>query len=701
MSDIIPVFLCLSGPEGMIFRAVAYMKRLFILFLACFARTATAQIADTTQLEQVSVTAYIHHQPLWRTPAAATVISARQMEQQQGTSLVSTLNQAPGVRMEERSPGSYRLSLRGSLLRSPFGIRNVKVYLDELPLTDAGGNTYLNALGLEGFTQLEVLKGPDGSLFGANSGGVLLMRTGYTDSAYRVQGGLEFGSYGLFRQFINTGQTLGKHRFQLNESFQRSIGYRDNSDMNRFYVQLSDQWQYSSFGSLSFSGFYSDLSYQTPGGLTLEQYEANPQQVRPAGATTPGAAEQKAAVYNKLLFGGITHRAQISSALSHVLSVFASGSDFRNPFITNYETRQENTYGFRSYLDYQGLVTPRFNWEDNLGVEWQQTNSDIHNYDNNGGIKGDLQAQNTIDSRQYFFFNRFRATAFQRLNIEAALSLNFYGYQFRDSSGAQRNFEPQWMPRLALSWQQNRHLVLRASVSRGYSPPTTAEVRPSNNEIYTNLQPESGWNTEAGFRLRLFRQKLFMDAAVYHYELQNAIVRQLDNNSAEYFVNAGGTSQTGIESQISWQALARNSGVLRLLEIGNSTTFSDFYFSNYSSAGNDYSGNELTGVPRQVFVSHIHCIFTQGLYLYAQHNYTARLPLNDANTAYATAYHLVQLKAGWKSRIRNLSAFECYVGIDNLLNQHYSLGNDLNAAGNRFYNAAPLRNYYAGIKVKL
>ena len=34
----------------------------------------------------------------------------------------------PGVRMEERTPGSYRLSIRGSLLRSPFGIRNVKVY---------------------------------------------------------------------------------------------------------------------------------------------------------------------------------------------------------------------------------------------------------------------------------------------------------------------------------------------------------------------------------------------------------------------------------------------------------------------------------------------------------------------------------------------------------------------------------------------
>ncbi|MEJ0103149.1 MAG: hypothetical protein WDO19_11585 [Bacteroidota bacterium] len=39
------------------------------------------------------------------------------------------MNNTPGVRMEERSPGSYRLNLRGSTLRSPFGVRNVKVYL--------------------------------------------------------------------------------------------------------------------------------------------------------------------------------------------------------------------------------------------------------------------------------------------------------------------------------------------------------------------------------------------------------------------------------------------------------------------------------------------------------------------------------------------------------------------------------------------
>ncbi len=46
----------------------------------------------------------------------------------------------------------------------------------------------------------------------------------------------------------------------------------------------------------------------------------------------------------------------------------------------------------------------------------------------------------------------------------------------------------------------------------------------------------------------------------------------------------------------------------------------------------------------------------------------------------------------WKQAKLNI-----FCGIDNLLNQNYSLGNDINAFGGRYYNPAPSRNYYAGI----
>ena len=46
---------------------------------------------------------------------------------------------------------------------------------------------------------------------------------------------------------------------------------------------------------------------------------------------------------------------------------------------------------------------------------------------------------------------------------------------------------------------------------------------------------------------------------------------------------------------------------------------------------------------------------------------------------------------------KNKINFNLYAGADNVLDETYSLGNDINAAAGRYYNAAPRRNFYFGI----
>ncbi|WP_246474834.1 TonB-dependent receptor plug domain-containing protein [Pedobacter roseus] len=145
------------------------LKLKFTLLYTLSAFTALAQTVkpdSTKKLEDVTVKGYYNRQPLLRSVSAVSLIDSNLIRNQQSSSLVSTLNATPGVRMEERSPGSYRLSLRGSLLRSPFGIRNIKIYVDDFPLTDAGGNTYLNALDVAAVGTMEIYKGPEASIFG-------------------------------------------------------------------------------------------------------------------------------------------------------------------------------------------------------------------------------------------------------------------------------------------------------------------------------------------------------------------------------------------------------------------------------------------------------------------------------------------------------------------------------------------------------
>ncbi len=63
---------------------------------------------------------------------------------------------------------------------------------------------------------------------------------------------------------------------------------------------------------------------------------------------------------------------------------------------------------------------------------------------------------------------------------------------------------------------------------------------------------------------------------------------------------------------------------------------------------------------------------------------------------YANAYHLISAKIGYRKWL-NKWRIKIVAGIENVLNEKYSLGNDINGFGGRYYNAAPGRNYYVSI----
>ena len=236
--------------------AKIYLFIICIFFAdTCFAQKTTDSLKRDTarHLSQVTVKGYLIEQPVLSVPASVSVLSPAQLQLQPGASLVPALNTVPGVRMEERSPGSYRLSIRGSLLRSPFGVRDVKIYYDEMPLTDAGGNTYLNAIDVNNIQGVEILKGPDGSLFGANSGGVVLISpvNRYNDSSY-LSGGVSTGSYGLFHQNITLQNHTGNNQLNIGEAYQTAAGYRQNSNMYRAFFQVDDKLTVSQKDQLKF-----------------------------------------------------------------------------------------------------------------------------------------------------------------------------------------------------------------------------------------------------------------------------------------------------------------------------------------------------------------------------------------------------------------------------------------------------------------
>ncbi|MET4080897.1 iron complex outermembrane receptor protein [Pedobacter sp. UYP30] len=660
----------------------------------------TLPVDSAKKLHEVTVKGYYNQEPLIRSTAAVSMLDSGTLKNENTTSLVGALNTIAGVRMEERSPGSYRLSLRGSLLRSPFGIRNVKIYIDDFPLTDAGGNTYLNLLDLNSIGSMEIYKGPDGSIFGANTGGVVLINP-KSNQNNATEIGLSGGSYGLFSQHANVQRTFKNYQFSISEAYQRSDGYRQNSAMDRKFIQTTQRWQYSPKANLHALIFYSDLTYQTPGGLTASQLAENPKFARQATKTLPGAIEQQAAIYNKTIFAGLSNSYQFNKNFKHVLAVFGSYTDFRNPFITNYEKRFENTLGLRTFLDYTKLFqNNRVNAQ--LGVESSQTGSEIRNFDNNKGAPAAIQAFDNLKASQTFAFVKLKVDVNKKLLMELASSLNFYRYNYESLAPVaiakqENKFKHQWMPKAAVSYLFTNKLAIRATAGRGYSTPTIAEVRSSNNEINANLQAELGWNYETGIRYQT--DKFYLNANLFRFNLADAIVRRLDANGNEFFINAGGTSQQGLEFEGSFVLLKKADGFLNLLKLASSYTLNHFKFTDFSDGTNNYGGNNLTGVPKNVWVNSVDLGFKKGFYLFVQNNFTDKIPLNDGNSAYAKSYNLLDAKAGMRGKQVFGGRLDFYIGINNILNRKYSLGNDLNAFGGRYYNPSATVNIYTGINL--
>jgi iron complex outermembrane receptor protein len=74
----------------------------------------------------------------------------------------------------------------------------------------------------------------------------------------------------------------------------------------------------------------------------------------------------------------------------------------------------------------------------------------------------------------------------------------------------------------------------------------------------------------------------------------------------------------------------------------------------------------------------------------------SKIPLTDANDVYADPFKLMQSGVAL-----NHKRVRYFFSVDNLLNKSYSLGNDINAAGRRYYNPSSPRSYMAGISVQV
>jgi len=418
----------------------------------------------------------------------------------------------------------------------------------------------------------------------------------------------------------------------------------------------------------------------------------------------PGSAKQNASISQQSIFASIAQVYRFNAQITNTTTLYLNTNDFENPFNLDYKKELGYGVGGRTKFTFDTKLAGK-NLRVIAGGEYQMSLTDAQNFGNREGIADTIRFADKLQATQGFLFQQAEWDLTDDLLVTIGLSENFsqlkVDRQIDANGGATglqtRKFDPILVPRFALNYQFNEFSGVYGSISNGFSPPTIDEIRTNEGSLNLDLEAEKGVNYEIGYRLG--KGKLNLEATAFYFQLDQTITTYTNAQGVVLFRNAGSTDQKGIEAAVDYTFVKNSSGFLRELKLGTAYTGNYFTFVNYKKEDNDYSGNDLTGVSPNTLVSRLDIRTALGFYANLTHQYVDEIPLNDANTVYQDVYNLVTLRVGWATSFAGKWELEAFTGVDNLTNQLYSLGNDLNPFGGRYYQPAATRNWYGGVKV--
>jgi iron complex outermembrane receptor protein len=160
------------------------MKQAFLVAGSLIALAVSMPAHAQTDDNELIVTAQKREQALIDVPQSVSVVNGATLEKQQAVTFQDFAKLVPGLQLEQSNPGEGRLVLRG--VNTGGVASTVSTYIDETPFGSSSGQNNGAILAGEFDTfdveRIEVLRGPQGTLYGASSlGGVVKFVTNRPD----------------------------------------------------------------------------------------------------------------------------------------------------------------------------------------------------------------------------------------------------------------------------------------------------------------------------------------------------------------------------------------------------------------------------------------------------------------------------------------------------------------------------------------
>ena len=657
-------------------------------------------------LSEVVLRSSVIPKKLLQTPAAVSLLSQKDLERYDETTIAEGLDMAAGVNVQQGALNTSKLSIRGIGARSQYSTNRVKAYFMEIPLTSAEGETTLEDIDPSVVSRVEIFKGPVSSIYGAGLGGVINLypsqadKTGIGAKAKTIHGSFELLKNTLQTSFAGDGKQL----LVTYNGISRE-GYRQNSKYSRNAATLSGQVELGDRSRLAILGQFTRLKAYIPSSLNLETFSEDP-----SAAANNWAAARGYESYDKGLLG-LSLEHGFSENFYTTTSIFANFRDAYEPRPFNILNEDQSAIGGRTKFNLKTGIFGR-PAEASLGAEiyreWYHFTLFENLYEQQGqSTPGPMFSNNKEDRSYYNVFGQVNVELLEQLNLEAGLNLNSTKYELDDifiddevDHSGDYTFETILSPRAGLVFEVTPDKNFYASVSHGFSTPTVAETLTPEGLINTDLKAETGINYEVGFKGNFFNRKLYTEFSVYTIQVENLLVAERVGEDQYIGRNVGKTDHDGAELLLNYSFLA---GPVRVNPYLNAS-YNRFRFDEFIDAEEDFSGNELPAVPDAEVFAGLNLSTDLGFSLLASYQYKGQMPLNDENSAYTSDYQLVHLKAAFETEILRDWNIELFGGVKNLLDEHYAVSIVPNAVGfggasPRYYYPGDPRNYFVGVAV--
>ena len=673
---------------------IALRLTLLIPVLLIFSYAASAGDEKAVRLERVIVSEKRIENSVLDMPRSISVVDKERIDSStQQLGLDESLLGVPGLYVQNRYnfAQDLRISLRGFGARSSFGVRGVKIIVDGIPQTLPDGQAVLDNIDLSTVGHIDVLRGAASSLYGNASGGVINIETQPPSEQRFVQSSIAVGEFGYEKKQIKINSSSDNASYWLNAVHQELEGYREYSRFENDILSGRLSLDIGSRGNLSvvFSVVDQPLA-EDPGGIGLAQLALN----------------RRAAFAQNVLFDagedldqqqlGWVYKAKMPSSELLVRNYYVK-REFNNklPFVDGGAARLDRLfYGAGVQYTRFGLLSDSIDLS--IGMDIEEQNDERERFDNNQSSIGALVfgqdeivlSRGAYIQGDYWLTDNYQLSAglrYDRLRFD----VNDAFFDDGDDSG-EVSFD-EVSPSLGISYHFDSG-ILYALYNRSFETPTTTELaNPSGSGGFnTALDSQNAESYELG--LKLANKQFYYELALFHIDSNDELVpfELGDFPGRTFFSNAGRSKRNGIETLFSYK---NDNGI----SLDASYTWSDFDFEDFiDEEGNDFSSNQIPGVPSQFGNVALTYKPIRALYLRFDATYSGGLFADNANEVRVPSYVVSNLRAGWDI-VQGDWKINPYIGVNNLFNELYNSNIRINAFGGRFFEPAPEREIYGGV----